>query len=103
MLAIDPGTSIVNTGISTLLKVGTPYTYGGDEQLIVNGYTDATWNTDLDDSKSQSRYVFTLNGAAVSWRSAKQSVVVRSSTESEYITASEASQEAIWMKEFIIE
>ena len=77
--------------------------YGGDEQLVVNGYTDASWNTDPDDSKSQSGYVFILNGAAVSWRSAKQSVVARSSTESEYMAASEASQEAIWMKEFITE
>ena len=75
--------------------------YGGDEQLVVNGYTDASWNTDPNDSKSQSGYVFTLNGAAVSWRSAKQSVVARSSTESEYIAALEASQEAIWMKDFI--
>ena len=75
--------------------------YGGDEQLVVNGYTDASWNTDPDDSKSQYGYVFTLNGAAVSWRSAKQSVVARSSTESGYIDSSEASQEAIWMKEFI--
>src|SRR4051812_11113667 len=70
--------------------------YGGDEQLVVNGYTDASWNTDPEDSKSRSRYVFTLNGAAVSWRSAKQSIVARSSTELEYIAASEASQEAIW-------
>ena len=23
--------------------------YGGDEQLVVNGYTDASWNTDPDD------------------------------------------------------
>ena len=69
--------------------------YGGDEQLVVNGYTDASWNTDPDDSKSQSRYILTLNGAAVSWRSAKQSVVARSSTESEYMAASEASQKAM--------
>ena len=77
--------------------------YGGDEQLVVNSYTDASWNTDPDDSKSQSGYIFILNGAAVSWRSAKQSIVAKSSTESEYIAASEAAQEAIWMKEFITE
>ena len=70
--------------------------YGGDEQLVVKGYTDASWNTDPDDSKSQSGYVFILNGATVSWRSAKQRVVDKSSTESEYIAASEAAQEAIW-------
>src|SRR4051812_31665659 len=68
--------------------------YVGDEQLVLIGYTNASWNTDPDDSKSQSGYVFTLNGAAVSWRSAKQSIVARSSTESEYLDVSEASQEA---------
>ena len=40
--------------------------YGGDEELVVQGYVDASFNTDLDDSKSQSGYVFILNGAAVS-------------------------------------
>ena len=45
--------------------------YGGDEELVVNGYVDASFNTDIDDSKSQSGYVFVLNGAAVSWRSSK--------------------------------
>ena len=27
--------------------------YGGDEELVVNGYVDASFDTDLDDSKSQ--------------------------------------------------
>ncbi|KAK1642625.1 hypothetical protein QYE76_060430 [Lolium multiflorum] len=56
--------------------------YGGDQELIVSGYTDASWNTDPDDSKSQSGYVFILNGAAVSWASSKQCTVAKSSTES---------------------
>ncbi|KAK1631716.1 hypothetical protein QYE76_006031, partial [Lolium multiflorum] len=77
--------------------------YGGDQELVVTSYTDASWNTDPDDSKSQSGYVFILNGAAVSWASSKQCTVVKSSTESEYIAASEASSEAVWMKRFIIE
>ncbi|KAK1669957.1 hypothetical protein QYE76_058116 [Lolium multiflorum] len=77
--------------------------YGGDQELVVNGYTDASWNTDPDDSKSQSGYVFILNGAAVSWASSKQCTVAKSSTESEYIAASEASSEAVWMKRFIVE
>ena len=65
--------------------------YGGDQELAVSSYTDASWNTDPDDSKSKSGYVFILNGAVVSWMSGKQSVVATSSTESEYIAASEAS------------
>ncbi|KAK1605488.1 hypothetical protein QYE76_029161 [Lolium multiflorum] len=77
--------------------------YGGDQELVVTSYTDASWNTDPDDSKSQSGYVFILNGAAVSWSSSKQCTVAKSSTESEYIAASEASSEAVWMKRFIVE
>ncbi|KAK1611446.1 hypothetical protein QYE76_035119 [Lolium multiflorum] len=76
--------------------------YGGDQELVVTSYTDASWNTP-DDSKSQSGYVFILNGAAVSWASSKQCTVAKSSTESEYIAASEASSEAVWMKRFIVE
>ena len=30
---------------------------GGDKEFIVNGYVDASFDTDPDDSKSQSRYV----------------------------------------------
>ena len=46
--------------------------YGGVEELVVTGYTDASFQTDKDDSKSQSGYVFTINGGAVSWKSSKQ-------------------------------
>ena len=41
--------------------------YGGDEELVVKGYVDASFDTDLDDSKSQTGYVFILNGGAVNW------------------------------------
>ena len=51
--------------------------------------------------KSQTGYVFTLNGGAVSWCSSKQSVVAGSTCEAEYITASEAANEGVWMKDFI--
>ena len=73
--------------------------YGGDKELIINGYVDASFDTDPNDSKSQTRYVFTLNGGAVSWCSSKQSVVVGSTCEVEYIAASEAANEGVWMKE----
>ncbi|THG28111.1 Ty1/Copia family ribonuclease HI, partial [Naasia lichenicola] len=76
-------------------------TYGGDTRLCATGYADASFQTDQDDSKSQSGFVFTLNGAAVSWKSTKQSVTADSTTESEYYAASEAAKEAIWMRQFL--
>ena len=42
--------------------------YGGDKELVVNGYVDASFYADPDDSKSQTGYVFLLNGGAVSWQ-----------------------------------
>jgi hypothetical protein len=77
--------------------------YGGEEELVASCYVDDSFDTDRDDSKSQSGYVFVMNGGAVSWRSSKQSVVARSSTEAEYVAASKAAHEAVWMKEFISE
>ncbi|KAD4180297.1 hypothetical protein E3N88_28888 [Mikania micrantha] len=76
--------------------------YGsGEEELVVKGYTDASFQTDRDDSRSQSGYVFIMNGGAVSWKSSKQDVVALSTTESEYIAASLAAQEAAWLRKFI--
>ncbi|KAK9020229.1 hypothetical protein V6N11_054719 [Hibiscus sabdariffa] len=77
--------------------------YEGEEQLSIKGYTDASFQTDKDDSRSQSRFVFRLNGGAVSWKSSKQDTVADSTTEAEYIAASEAAKEAVWIKKFVTE
>ncbi|KAK8975285.1 hypothetical protein V6N11_046782 [Hibiscus sabdariffa] len=77
--------------------------YGGEEELRIKGYTDASFQTDKDDSRSQSGFVFCLNGGAVSWKSSKQDTVADSTIEAEYIAASEAAKEAVWIKKFITE
>ena len=68
--------------------------------LAQNKNVDASFDTDSDDSKSQTGYIFILNGGAVSWCSSKQSIVAGSTCEAEYIAASEAANEGVWMKEF---
>ena len=73
----------------------------GDEELVVKGYVDASFDTDPDDSKSQTGYVYILNGVAVSCCISKQSVMAGSTCEADYIAASGEAQEAVWMKEFI--
>ncbi|GKC64651.1 retrotransposon protein, putative, ty1-copia subclass [Tanacetum coccineum] len=55
--------------------VATPYA----QKIVVR------FQTDRDDTKSQTRYVFVLNGGVVDWKSAKQSTTSMSSIESEYI------------------
>ncbi|GJZ20755.1 hypothetical protein Tco_0557345 [Tanacetum coccineum] len=36
---------------------------------VIEGYSDANWISDIKDSRSTSGYVFTLGGAAISWKS----------------------------------
>nr|GFA13244.1 hypothetical protein [Tanacetum cinerariifolium] len=45
--------------------------YGGkpDTELDVTGFCDASWRCDKDDTKSQTGYVFVVNGRAVDWKS----------------------------------
>ncbi|KAG8498488.1 hypothetical protein CXB51_005003 [Gossypium anomalum] len=104
---VDPGEGHWTT-IKNILKYlrrtkDTFLIYGGEEELSVKGYTDASFQTDKDDSRSQSDFVFCLNDGAVSWKSSKQSTVADSTTEAEYIAASEAAKEAVWIKKFITE
>jgi hypothetical protein len=40
--------------------------YGGKEELVVTGYTDARFQTDPGKLKAQSGFVFTINGGVVS-------------------------------------
>ena len=68
--------------------------YHGDE-LAPIGYTDSNFQLDADLRKSTSGYVFTLGGAVVSWRSIKQSCIVDSTMEAEYVLTSEATKEAV--------
>ncbi|GJX56868.1 retrotransposon protein, putative, ty1-copia subclass [Tanacetum coccineum] len=77
--------------------------YGGNmkRQLRVSCYTDAGYLTDADNLKSQTGYVFVLNGGVVDWKSTKQSIFATSSTDAEYIAAFDASKEAVWIRKFI--
>ncbi|GJW04200.1 retrotransposon protein, putative, ty1-copia subclass [Tanacetum coccineum] len=77
--------------------------YGGDmkRELRVSCYTDAGYLTDVDDMKSQTRYVFVLNGGVIDWKITKQSIFATSSTDAEYIATFDASKEAVWIRKFI--
>ncbi|KAI3780418.1 hypothetical protein L2E82_10399 [Cichorium intybus] len=86
--------------VSLALSMNMVLVLGGSDDLKVSGYTDASFQTDRDSGRSQSGWVFLLNGGAVTWKSSKQETVVDSTCESEYIAASEASKEAAWLKNF---
>jgi hypothetical protein len=79
-------------------------TLGGIEGMpTLTGATDATWMSDPDDRKSISGYVFKLGVGAISYASRKQATHAMSSAESEYIAASGAIQEALWLQDLLTE
>ena len=61
--------------------------------ISLQGYVDADMVGDRDNRRSTIGYVFTVGGTAVSWVSKIQSVVALSTTEAEYVAATEASKE----------
>ena len=73
-----------------------------DESLVPIGYTDSDFQSDLESRKSTSGYVFILGGGAISW-SVKQSSIADSTMEAEYIAASEAAMEAVWLRNFLMD
>jgi hypothetical protein len=50
---------------------------------VLEGYNDANWISDMDELYATSGYLFTLGGAAISWRSCKQTILTRSTMEEE--------------------
>jgi hypothetical protein len=72
-------------------------TYSSGHELVC-GYVDSDFAGDLDKRRSTSGYVFTLAGGAISWISKLQNIVALSTTEAEYVAASHACKEAVWLK-----
>ena len=85
----------------TIGKSGT-LPWNDKERTGLDGYCDTDWASQ-EHRHSMSGYIFTIDGGAVSWSSKKQSVVVLSTTEAEYIAAAHAMKEALWLRTFITE
>jgi len=66
-------------------------------------YSDADWAGDQDNRKSTSGMVTFLTSGPISFRAQQQSVVALSTTEAEYIAASEAVKDLIWIQRFVKE
>ena len=62
---------------------------------------DSDWAGCPDSRRSTSGYVLVLNGAAVAWKSKRQSVVALSSAEAEFVAASAMVQEVNYIRRFL--
>nr|GEW23325.1 putative plastid-lipid-associated protein 13, chloroplastic [Tanacetum cinerariifolium] len=70
-----------------------------DDRPVVNPFDPKISNQN--EGKSTSVYVFTLEGAVVSWKSSKQTMNTRSTMEAEFVTLDEAAKEAEWLRSFL--
>jgi hypothetical protein len=74
----------------------------GDGKRGLEGFTDAD-GASQEHRHAVSGYAFLLDGGAVSWSSKKQELVTLSTTEAEYVAATHAAKEAMWLRRFIQE
>ncbi len=68
----------------------------GDE-ILLTGCVDADYGNHPD-RKSITGYLFQLGGATISWRSKKQDSTSSSTVEAEYMAATQAVKEALWLR-----
>ena len=74
---------------------GLTYTFGTKP---IHGFCDSDHASCILTRKSTTGWVFINNGGAISWRSKLQgSATALSSTEAEFVSATSAAQEALWL------
>ncbi|OMO54668.1 Zinc finger, CCHC-type [Corchorus capsularis] len=71
------------------------------ENVELHCYIDSDWGGSVDDAKSTSGYVFSLGSGVFNWLSKKQEVVAQSTAEAEYVAASCAVNQAIWIMKIL--
>lgn len=76
-------------------SIASPH-HGQDTPIV--GYSDADWASNKTDRRSVGAYLFFYKGSLISWCSKKQPFVSTSTCESEYMAASQAVKEAIWIQ-----
>jgi hypothetical protein len=70
---------------------------GPPNSNLFYGFSNATC-ANANDQKSISRSVFLSSMGMITWMSKKQTTIALSMTEAEYVTLSEVSREAIWLR-----
>ncbi|XP_020687953.1 uncharacterized protein LOC110103535 [Dendrobium catenatum] len=86
--------------IKGTLNFGLPITHGN---LQLRTYTDADWAADPTDRKSTTGYCTFLGLNLISWSVKKQSTVVKSSTEAEYMSLSSSTSDILWLHRLVAE
>ena len=79
--------------------------YGKSKHEVceVRGHVDSDFAGDLDIRKSILGYLFMLDSCLISWKTTLQHMLALSSTEAEFVAATKAVKESMWLKELLNE
>ena len=72
--------------------------YARDSPLQLHAYSDSTWASDPTDHHSSTGYYILLGLSPLAWKSKKQAVVSRSSTEAELRALATTTSEIVWLR-----
>ncbi|KAG7585373.1 Reverse transcriptase RNA-dependent DNA polymerase [Arabidopsis thaliana x Arabidopsis arenosa] len=71
------------------------------ENVKLIGFSDSSHNVDEDDGRSTTCHIFYLNESPITWCSQKQETMALSSCEVEFMVATEAAKQAVWLQELL--
>ncbi|GKA00874.1 retrovirus-related pol polyprotein from transposon TNT 1-94 [Tanacetum coccineum] len=71
--------------------------------ITLTAFSDSNWGGIKDNGRSTTAYILYLGSNIISWRSARQKSVSRSSTEAEYKALANASAEMMWVQNLLHE
>jgi len=71
------------------------------QDFKLHGFSDSDWGGSIDDMRSTSGFCFNLGSAIFSWSSKKQDIVAQSTAEAEFIAATAAMNQALWLQKLL--
>ncbi|MBA0733357.1 hypothetical protein Gogos_017382, partial [Gossypium gossypioides] len=102
-LSAQEGDPIEDESLFRSIVGALQYVFTPNSKLLLEGYSDASWGSDIDDRRSTSGFFVFFGGNPVSWRSKKQQVVSRATAEVEYRSLAHVTAEIEWIQSLLVE